>query len=55
MLEEKGENNIEIRSNMINNLIILINKLQEETQEVISTIDTNESFDYGQDRVAKLI
>ena len=55
MLEEKGENNIEIRSNMINNLIILINKLQEETQEVISTIDTNESFDSGQGRVAKLI
>ena len=55
MLEEKGENNIEIRSNMINNLIILINKLQEETHEVILTIDTNESFDSGQGRVEKLI
>ena len=48
MLEEKGENNIEIRSRMINDLIILIHKLQVENHEVTLTIDSNESFDFGQ-------
>ena len=55
MLEEKGEKDIEIRSKMINDIIILINKLQAENHEVVLTIDANESFDPGQGGVTKLI
>ena len=55
MLEEKGERDIDIRSKMINDIIILINKLQAENHEVVLTIDTNESFDPGQGGVTKLI
>ena len=47
MLEEKGEKIIAIREKMIDNLIILIMKLQVDNHEVVLNIDANESFYSG--------
>ena len=55
MLEEKGKKIIVIREKMINDLIILIMKLQVEKHEVVLNIDANESFDSGKGGVVKLI
>ena len=46
---------IAIREKIINDLIILIKKLQVENHEVVLNIDANESFDSGKGGVAKLI
>ena len=42
--EESGENKIQIRSKIIDDFIVLINKLQVDNHEVILTIDENEDF-----------
>ena len=55
MLEEKGEQEIAIRAKMIDDLILLITKLQAENHEVVLNIDANKSFDSGKGGVAKLI
>ena len=55
MLEEKGEKEIAIRAKIIEDLIILIMKLQAANHEVVLNIDANESFDSGKGGVAKLI
>ena len=55
MLEEKGEKEIAIRAKIIEDLIILIMKLQAANHEVVLNIDANKSFDSGKGGVAKLI
>ena len=55
MLQERGEKKIEIRSKMIDDLIVLINKLQMNNHELILTIDANEQFESGKGGAAKLI
>ena len=55
ILEEKGEKEIAIRAKIIEDLIILIMKLQVANHEVVLNIDANESFDSGKGGVAKLI
>ena len=55
ILEEKGEQEIAIRAKMIDDLILLITKLQAENHEGVLNINANESFDSGKGGVAKLI
>ena len=55
MLEEKGKKEIEIRAKMIDDLIIVLMKLQADNYEVVLNIDANEPFDSGKCGVAKLI
>ena len=55
ILEVNGENKIEIRSKMIDDLICLINKSQTDSHEVILTIDANKQFESGKGGVSKLI
>ena len=54
-LEERREKQIDIRSKMIDDLIVLINKIQTDNHDVILTIDANEQFESGKGGVAKLI
>ena len=54
MLENRGKQ-IEIRSKIIEDLIVLINELQPDNHEVILTIDANEQFESGKGDVAKLM
>ena len=54
ILENRGKQ-IEIRSKIIEDLIVLINELQPDNREVILTIDANEQFESGKGDVAKLM
>ena len=54
MLENRGKQ-IEIRSKIIEDLIVLINELQPDNREVILTIDANEQFESGKGDVVKLM
>ena len=55
MLEKKGENKIRIRTKMIDNLVVFINKLQAANHKIILTIDENDSYGSSKGGVAKLI
>ena len=55
MLEEKGEKEIKIRAKMIDDLIIVLMKLQADNHEVVLNSDANGPFDSGNCGVAKLI